>query len=128
MLPIEHGENVFINESVIQPHARIGDNVIIWSNNVIGHHAVVSDHCFMSSGVVISGYVRVGDSCFFGVNSCCRENIEIAEGTIVGAGVTLLRSTEPNELYMAPKPTSRKLKPGQEDFLVRRKAASARDR
>lgn len=128
LLPVKHGENVFINESIIQPHARIGNNVMIWSNNVIGHHAVVSDHCFISSGVVISGYVRVGDSCFFGVNSCCRESIEIAEGTIVGAGVTLLRNTKPNELYMAARPTSMKLMPGQEDFLVRRKGVSEPER
>lgn len=117
--PIVHGENVFINESTFQPNAVIGSNVIIWSNNVIGHHAIIGDHCFISSGAVISGGVRVGESCFFGVNSSCRENIEIAEGSVIGAGATVLRSTRPHQLLMAPEPKTLQLKPGQEDFLVR---------
>jgi len=117
--PIVHGENVFINESTFQPNAVIGSNVIIWSNNVIGHDAVIGDHCFISSGAVISGGVCVRESCFFGVNSSCRENIEIAEGSVIGAGATVLRSTKPHQLLMAPEPKTLQLKPGQEDFLVR---------
>lgn len=117
--PIVHGENVFINESTFQPNAVIGNNVIIWSNNVIGHNSSIGDHCFISSGAVISGGVRVGESCFFGVNSSCRENIEIADGSVIGAGTTVLRSTKPRQLLIAPEPTSIQLKEGQEDFLVR---------
>lgn len=117
--PIVHGENVFINESTFQPNAVLGSNVIIWSNNVIGHDAIIGDHCFISSGAVISGGVRVGESCFFGVNSSCRENIEIAAGSVIGAGATVLRSTKPHQLLMAPEPKTLQLKPGQEDFLVR---------
>jgi len=117
--PIVHGENVFINESIFQPNTVIGNNIIIWSNNVIGHNAIIGDHCFISSGTVISGGVRVGESCFFGVNSSCRENIEIAEGSVIGAGTTVLRSTKPRQLLIAPEPTSLQLKQGQEDFLIR---------
>lgn len=119
LAPIVHGENVFINESIFQPNAVIGSNVIIWSNNVIGHHATIGDHCFISSGAVISGGVRVHESCFFGVNSACRENIEIAEGSVIGAGTTVLRSTKAHQLLMAAEPKTLQLKPGQEDFLVR---------
>lgn len=117
--PIVHGENVFINETIFQPNAVVGSNVIIWSNNVIGHDAIIGDHCFISSGAVISGGVQVGESCFFGVNSSCREYIEIADGSIIGAGATVLRSTKPHQLLMAPEPRTLQLKPGQEDFLVR---------
>lgn len=117
--PIEHGENVFINETTIQPHARIGSNVIIWSNNVIGHDSVIGDHTFISSGVVISGFVDVGPSCFFGVNSCTRESIVIGEGTVIGAGVTILRSTRPHTMYVAKTPDPRALGRDAEEFLVR---------
>lgn len=116
---IEHGDNVFINETTVQPHARIGSNVTIWSNNVIGHDAVVGDHTFISSGVVISGFVEVGPSCFFGVNSCTRESITIGEGTVVGAGVTLLRSTRPHTMYVSTTPKPRELGPDADEFLVR---------
>ena len=63
--------------------------------------------------------VRVGESCFFSVNSSYRENIEIAEGSVIGAGTTVLRSTKPHQLLIAPEPTSLQLKQGHEDFLIR---------
>jgi len=119
--PIIHGDNVFLNESVVQPGASIGNNVIIWSNNVIGHHSVVGDHCFISSGVVISGNTTVGESCFFGVNSCCRENLFVAPGTIVGAGATLMRNSQKNTSYISPSPLTLRVLPESEDFLVRPK-------
>lgn len=119
LLPIVHGENVFINESTVQPHARIGNNVIIWSNNVIGHDSTIGDHTFISSGVVISGFVDVGASSFFGVNSSTRESIAIGEGTVVGAGVTILRSTRPHTMYVASSPRPRQLGSDADEFLVR---------
>jgi len=116
-----HGDNVFVAESTFQPRARLGSNVFVFSNNVIGHDAVIGDHCFISSGVAISGNVTVGQACFFGVNSCCRENVHIADGTVVGAGVTLLRSTKPATMYVAQSPKALTLDAGSDDFLVRPK-------
>ena len=47
------GENCFILENnVIQPFVRIGNNVTLWSGNHIGHHTVVEDHVFIASHVV----------------------------------------------------------------------------
>jgi sugar O-acyltransferase (sialic acid O-acetyltransferase NeuD family) len=119
--PPVHGDNVFVAESTFQPRARLGSNVFVFSNNLIGHDAVIGDHCFISSGVTISGNVTVGQACFFGVNSCCRENVHIADGTVVGAGVTLLRSTKPATMYVAPAPKALTLDAGSDDFLVRPK-------
>ena len=112
-----HGDNVFIAESTFQPRARVGNNVFVFSNNLIGHDAVIGDHTFISSGVSISGNVVVDEACFFGVNSCTRENLRIAAGTVVGAGVTLLRSTRPNTMYVATP--SKSLPIEGDDFLVR---------
>jgi sugar O-acyltransferase (sialic acid O-acetyltransferase NeuD family) len=114
-----HGDNVFIAESTFQPRVRVGSNVIMFSNNLIGHDAVIGDHCFVSSGVTISGNVVVDEACFFGVNSCTRENIRVAAGTIVGAGVTLLRSTKPRTMYVATPPKALPIEEGGDDFLVR---------
>src|SRR6202521_8271 len=37
----EIGENCFILEAnVIQPFVKIGNNVMLWSNNHIGHHSI----------------------------------------------------------------------------------------
>ncbi len=117
--PPAHGDNVFIAESTFQPRARVGSNVFIFSNNLIGHDTVIGDHCFISSGVTISGNVVVDEACFFGVNSCTRENIRVAAGTIAGAGVALLRSTKPRTMYVATPPKALPIEDGGDDFLVR---------
>ena len=39
------GENCFILENnVIQPHVKIGDNVTLWSGNHVGHHSTIGNH------------------------------------------------------------------------------------
>jgi len=85
------GEHCFIFENnVVQPFARIGDNVILWSGNHIGHHSVVKSNCFISSHVVVSGFVEIGESCFVGVNTTMANNISIGKNCLIGAAALVL--------------------------------------
>jgi sugar O-acyltransferase (sialic acid O-acetyltransferase NeuD family) len=87
----EVGEHCFIFENnVVQPFARIGDNVILWSGNHIGHHSVIKDNCFVSSHVVVSGFVEIGESCFLGVNATLANNITVGDDCLIGAGALVL--------------------------------------
>lgn len=96
-----HGEHCFILEqNVIQPFVRIGNDVVLWSGNHIGHDATVGDHCFVSSHVVLSGHVSVGDYCFLGVNSCVRPGVTIGERCLIGAGAVILRDTKPGSVHV----------------------------
>ncbi|WP_144144802.1 acetyltransferase [Paraburkholderia sp. BCC1884] len=97
------GGNCFILEdNTIQPFAKIGDNVTLWSGNHIGHHSVIEDNCFISSHVVISGGVRVGAGTFIGVNSTVRDHVSIGERCVLGAGSLITADTEPEGVYHAP--------------------------
>lgn len=97
------GENCFILEdNTIQPFARVGHNVTLWSGNHIGHHSVIADNCFISSHVVISGGVEVGENTFIGVNSTIRDHVKIGARCVIGAGSLLLADAEPDGVYMAP--------------------------
>ncbi len=97
------GENCFIFEdNTIQPHVRIGDNVILWSGNHIGHEAVIEDHCFISSHVVVSGHAVVGAYSFLGVNCTLRNGIRIGRRNIIGMGAVIAKSTEDDAVYVAP--------------------------
>ncbi len=99
------GANCFVLEdNTVQPFARIGDDVTLWSGNHIGHDSTIEDHCFVSSHVVISGWVRVESYCFLGVNSTFRDNITIASGTLVGAGAAIMKDTEPGGIYVPERP------------------------
>jgi sugar O-acyltransferase (sialic acid O-acetyltransferase NeuD family) len=94
------GENCFIFENnVIQYHAQIGNNVVLWSGNHVGHRAVVRDHTFVSSHVVISGYCDIGESCFLGVNSTIGDRVKIAKDCVIGAGTVIVKDTEEGQVY-----------------------------
>lgn len=93
------GEHCFIFEhNVVQPFARIGDNVILWSGNHIGHHSSIGSHTFASSHVVISGFVNVGDACFLGVNATVANNLTIGDGCVIGAGALVLGDVPPRQV------------------------------
>ncbi|AOB33090.1 transferase [Bordetella sp. H567] len=95
------GDNCFILEdNTVQPFARIGNNVTLWSGNHIGHHSVIGDHTFIASHVVISGGVEVGERCFIGVNATLRDHIKVENLCVIGAGALLLADAAAEGVYL----------------------------
>ena len=87
-----------MENNVIQPYAKILNNVFIWSGNHIGHHSIIKDHVFISSHVVISGNCILGDNIFLGVNSTIIDNLEIEDFTLAGAGSVINKNIPSNML------------------------------
>ena len=107
---VEIGEHCFIFENnTIQPFVRIGSNVVLWSGNHIGHHSTIQDNCFIASHVVVSGFCDIGRSTFIGVNATLANNIVIGEDNWIGPGVTIVRNTEPNQLFKGEQPEPAKI-------------------
>lgn len=101
LTPVKAGENCFILENqVIQPNVRFGNDVVAWSGNHFGHDVSVDDHTWIASHVVLSGNVSVGKSCFIGINAAIRDGLTIADETLIGAGAVILRSTKEKEVYI----------------------------
>jgi len=97
----EVGDNCFILEdNTIQPFARIGNNVTLWSGNHVGHDSVIEDHCFITSHVVISGFTRVGHHSFVGVNATLRDGISVAPRTLIGASTVIMKDTTPASVHV----------------------------
>jgi sugar O-acyltransferase (sialic acid O-acetyltransferase NeuD family) len=93
------GENCFIFEdNTIQPFAKIGNDVVLWSGNHIGHNSTIRDHCFLSSHVVISGFCDVGEYSFLGVNSTVINNINIGKDCFIGAGALIQKDVPPGSV------------------------------
>ncbi len=81
---VKIGENCFIFENnVIQYHAEIDNNVVLWSGNHVGHRAKIAQNCFISSHVVVSGYVTIKENCFLGVNSTLGDSITFGENCLI---------------------------------------------
>jgi len=100
---VEIGDNCFILENaVIQPCAKFGSNIFLWSGNHVGHHATVMDHCYIAGQVVISGNTVIEPYCFIGVNATIGHEITIGQGSFIGAGTLVTRNAEPNSVYITP--------------------------
>jgi len=100
-------ENCFILEdNTIQPFARIGANVTLWSGNHIGHHSVIEDDVFIASHVVVSGGVRIGQGSFLGVNVTLRDHVTIGKQCVIGAGALVLED-QSDFSVVAPRGTER---------------------
>lgn len=96
----EIGYNCFIMENnVVQPYSKVGNNVILWSGNHIGHHSVIKDNVFFSSHVVLSGRCQVESYCWFGVNCCIKDNTKISEGSFIAMGSVVTKNTNSNTKY-----------------------------
>ena len=94
------GENCFILEdTTLQPFAKIGNNVTLWSGNHIGHHGEICDHVTFTSHVVMSGHCLIGPNCFLGVNATLKDRISLGEGTFISMSAAIATSTEPWSVY-----------------------------
>lgn len=94
-------ENVRIGEkAIIQPYCTIGKNVVISAGCLIGHDSVIEDNCYLAAGVITGGGVVIRKNSFIGTGAVLRSHINIGEKTVIGAGVTMLESSGPEEVYM----------------------------
>lgn len=110
------GENSLVLEnSTIQPLAKIGDNVFIWSGNHVGHHAVIKDHVYLSGHVIVAGNAVIGENCFLGVNSTIAHNVTLGAKCIVGAGALIVQNAEAGSVFI--QPGTEKIRLDSERFL-----------
>ena len=97
----EYGENCFImNNVLIHPRVRLGNDVFIWSGAMIGHHSTIGDHCWLTSCANISGAVTVGKSCFFAVNATVGHNVVIGDECFLGANALVTKCTENRQVFL----------------------------
>jgi len=99
---VEVGDNCFVLEfAVIQPCAKVGNDVFIWSANHIGHHASVGDHCYIAGNAMISGNTTIEPYCFIGVSATIGHEITIGRESFIGAGSLITKNVEPRSVFIA---------------------------
>lgn len=100
---VEVGDNCFVLEFVtIQPCARVGNNVFLWSGNHVGHHATVQDHCYIAGNVVISGNTVIEPYCFLGVGATIGHEVTIGAESFIGANSLITKSAPEKSVYITP--------------------------
>jgi sugar O-acyltransferase (sialic acid O-acetyltransferase NeuD family) len=98
---IGFGDNCLILDNVVlQPGARIGSNVFLWSGNHIGHHASIGDHCYLSGQVIISGSTVIEPYCYIGVNATIGHEITVGAESFIGAGALVIKNAPAKSVYI----------------------------
>ncbi|MCL5062031.1 MAG: acetyltransferase [Nitrospirae bacterium] len=87
---------IIMHNAVVNAGAVIGKNCIINTGAIIEHDAVIGDNCHISTGAIINGGTVVGEKTFFGSNSMAKEYIEVGRNSIIGGGVSVMESLNPD--------------------------------
>ena len=90
------GGTVILPRCVINPFAKIGRNVFIFTGTIIEHDGIVGDNVYFSPGVSLGGRITIGDNTFFGISSSAIDGVTIGNNVIVGAGSVVLRDVPDN--------------------------------
>jgi len=107
---VEVGDNCLILENnVLQPFVKIGNNVILWSGNHIGHRSEVKDNVFITSHVVVSGLCKVGEFTYIGVNASVAHNVEISADNFIAMSTAIGSSTAPDTIHQGNPSEVRKV-------------------
>lgn len=97
------GENAVICPGVtIEPFAKLGTGVIIRTGVYVGHDCEVGDYCFLAPRASICGFAKIKPHVFVGTNASVRDRVTIGEGSVIGAGVAVLRDVGPQMILKAP--------------------------
>lgn len=106
------GKNVFIDEGcVLQPFVEIGDNCILFASN-IAHHTKIGNHCLISV-CTTGGNVKIGEHCYMGLNTSIKQNLQIADNSIIGMGCVIEKDILQSSVYSHKGTTKRNLDPEQ---------------
>lgn len=99
------GANVFINSMFYHDgmeYLTIGRNVAIGPNVTVitGSHEIGTDSSLRCSPVALKRPVVIEEGCWIGARTTILPGVVVARGCVVGAQSLLVRSTEPDGVYV----------------------------
>ncbi|BEU02820.1 hypothetical protein OAG1_16200 [Agarivorans sp. OAG1] len=92
--------NIVFPGANVEPFVSIGDNNILWNQSHICHDSHIGSHNFFAAKALIGGKTTVGNGCFLGFNSSVLQELDVADETLLGAGGTLVNSSQKHTQYL----------------------------
>ena len=99
-LPLGEG-SIVLPGTVIEPHARVGANTLVWCNVTLAHHSIIEDNCWIASGTVVAGKATVSRNSFVGVNATVVNEVCVGSYNVIGASSLISRNTKPDSIHLA---------------------------
>ncbi len=75
--------------AVVDPSAKLGENVQIGPNVVVSHDAVIGDNTKILANAYIGGGVKIGKNCFFHAGVNVGDRVQVGDDVILHHGVSL---------------------------------------
>lgn len=97
--------NIILENVFIGPHTNIGNGNIIWNGVNISHDGNIGNFNCFGASTTLAGNVTVRNNCFFGINSSVKNELIVADKTLLGAGCFLNKNTKEEDVYITEKPT-----------------------
>ncbi len=86
---VGHGTVVMAN-AVINPCTAIGAHCIVNSGAVVEHDNILRDFVHISPRAALAGTVTVGALTHIGIGALVKNNVNITEGCVIGAGAVVV--------------------------------------
>lgn len=93
--------NIIMENVIIGPFSEIGDGNIFYPNTNLAHHVKVNNFNLFAASSSIAGCCSIGSNCFLGINCTVKNNIVIADKTLVGGACYISKNTKPCGVYAA---------------------------
>ncbi len=77
-------------QSVVNPGARLGVNVIVNTSAVVEHDCIIGDHVHIATGATVAGSVRIGELAHIGCGATLKDGVTVGKRAIVAAGAVVI--------------------------------------
>ncbi len=86
--------------AVVNASAVIGNHCIINTGAIIEHDNILEDYVHISPKAALGGTVRVGKNTHIGIGATVRNNINICDDCIIGAGAVVVKDIVNSGTYV----------------------------
>lgn len=98
---LEAGDNcIVLDNAVIEPGVRLGNNVVIWSSVLIGHHSTIDDHAWVAGQAVFGGSAHLGERSFVGLGAIVGHEVDLGAQTLVSAGALVMKCSDDKAVFV----------------------------
>lgn len=86
--------------AVINPGAKIDDDVVINTAAVVEHDCRVGAHVFLAPGACLGGAAQVDEGCLIGLGAVILPGRKVGAWAVVGAGAVVTRDVSAGDVVM----------------------------
>ena len=91
---------VVMANAVINACATVGEHCIINTGAIIEHDDVIENYVHISPNVALGGTVHIGANSHIGIGATVRNNLDICDGCIIGAGAVVICDIKTSGTYI----------------------------